>query len=331
MGRLQRRNLLLAACALAVAPVARGQKTDKVSRIGFLALRSRSTASRPDAHYDAFVAGMRDLGYVEGKNLVIEWRFADGKYERLSGLANELVRMKVDVIVSQGTPGTRAAQRATRTIPIVFPAMNDPVGSGVVATLARPGGNTTGLTDINVDLSPKQFELLKTILPKLLRTALFIHPGNRAHPAVLNNVQKAALDVDVQVIPVSASTPEEIERGFAAMMENRAQAIMIPADGFYIGQAKQIAELAVKHRVPAIFTDRGNVKAGGLISYGQNLAELYRRAASYVDRILKGTHPSDLPIEGPTTLHLAINLKTAKTLGLTIPRELLLRADEVIE
>ena len=331
MVQVHRRRFLIGAGALVATPMSRAQKSAKVWRIGFLALRSRSTASRPDDHYDAFVAGMRDLGYVEGKNLVIEWRFAEGQYERLSGLANELVQKKVEVIVSQGTPGTWAVQRATSTIPIVFPAMNDPVGSGVVASLSRPGGNTTGLTDINVDLSPKQFELLKTIHPKLLRTALFIHPGNRAHPAVLNNVQKAALDVDVQVIPVSASTPEEIERGFASMMENRAEAVMTPADGFYIGQAKRIAELAIRHRVPTIFTDRGNVKAGGLMSYGQNLSELYRRAAIYVDKILKGAKPSDLPVEGPTTLHLAINLKTAKALGLTIPRELLLRADEVIE
>jgi putative ABC transport system substrate-binding protein len=331
MAQGRRRHFLIATSALLAAPFVRAQKPDKVWRIGFLALRSRPTASRPDTHYDAFVAGMRDLGYVEGKNLVIEWRFADGKYERLSGLAKELVEMRVNVIVSQGTPGTRAAQRATATVPIVFPAMNDPVGSGIVASLARPGGNTTGLTDINVDLSPKQFEFLKTILPRMRRTALFVHPGNMAHPAVLNNVQKAASNVDVQVIPLSAGTPEEIERGFTSMLEHRAEAIMIPADGFYIGQAKQIAELAIKHRVPAIFTDRGNVKAGGLISYGQNLAELYRRAAIYVDKILKGTKPSDLPVEGPTILHLAINLKTAKALGLTIPRELLLRADEVIE
>jgi len=331
MGQFRRRQLLIATSAFLAVPHAWAQKPAKVWRIGFLALRSRSTTSRPDTHYDAFVAGMRDLGYVEGKNLVIEWRFAEGKYERISELAKELAGLRVDVIVSQGTPGTRAAQRATATIPIVFPAMNDPVGSGIVASLARPGGNTTGLTDINVDLSPKQFELLKTILPRLRRTALFVHPGNRAHPAVLNNVQKAASDVDVQVIAVSAGTAEEIERGFTSMMENGAEAIMVPADGFYIGQAKQIAELAVKHRMPAIFTDRGNVNAGGLISYGQNLVELYRRAAIYVDKILKGAKPSDLPIEGPTTLHLAINLKTANALGLKIPRELLLRADEVIE
>jgi ABC-type uncharacterized transport system substrate-binding protein len=331
MSRRQRRNMLIAACALAAMPLARAQQPVKVWRIGFLALRGPSTRSRPDHYYDAFVAGMRELGYVEGKNLAIEWRFADGHYERLPGLADELVRRKVDVIVSQGTPGTRAAQRATGTIPIVFPAMNDPVGSGVVASLARPGGNTTGLTDLNVDLSPKQFELLKTIHPKLLRAALLVHPGNRAHSGVLKNVQAAAEGVGVQVAAVSASTPQEIERGFASIVQSGAEAVMIPADGFFIGQGKPIAELAVKHRLPSIFTDRGNVAAGGLMSYGQNLAQHYRRAATYVDRILKGAKPGDLPVEAPMTLHLAINLKTAKALGLEIPRELLLRADEVVE
>jgi len=326
---VRRRQFLIGASALLASPYAHAQKPP-IRRVGFLALRSRSTAARPDAYYDAFVAGMRELGYVEGKNFVIEWRFAEGKYESLSNLANELVRARVDVIVSQGTPGTRAAQRATKAIPIVFPAMNDPVGSGIVTNLRRPDANITGLTDINVDLSPKQFELLKIIAPKLLRTALLVHPGNRAHPAVLNNVQRAASDVDVQVVAVSAGTPEEIERGFVSMRESRAEAVMIPADGFYIGQAKQIAQLAIKHRMPSIFTDRGNVKDGGLMSYGQNLAELYRRAATYVHKILKGAKPGDLPIEGPTTLHLAINLKTATALEVTIPNELLLRADEVV-
>ena len=302
----------------------------KVRRIGFLAVRSRSTPSNPEPYYDAFVQGMRELGYVEGKNVVIEWRFADGKYERLPGLAAELVQMKVEVIVTQG-PGTQASQRATSTIPIVFAPVNDPVGSGVVASLARPGGNVTGLSLMAVDLSPKQLELLKIMRPRLSSVAVLLNFGNAGHPAILKSVQSAARQVGIKALPVDARAPEEIERGFATMTRERIEAVIVAGDAFFVGQRRRIAELALKHRMPSMFLTREDVQAGGLMSYGPNLAEFYRRGATYVDKILKGAKPGDLPIEQPTQIHLAINLKTAKMLGLVVSNELLSRADEVIE
>jgi putative ABC transport system substrate-binding protein len=330
---LARRRLLIAlgAGALAAPLRAFAQQQDKVRRIGFLAARTRSTSSNPDVYYDAFVQGMRELGYVEGKNLLIEWRFADGKIERLPGLASELVRAKVEVIATHGTTGTQAAQRATRTIPIVFGSANDPVASGFAASLARPGGNITGLSLISVDVSQKHLELLKTLVPRMSRVAVLVNPGNSSLPAVLKSIQAAAQQFGVKVLPADARTPEEIEHGFAAMRRERADAVIILNDTFFIGQRRQITELAARNRLPSMFPFREDVEAGGLMSYGQNLADHYRRAATYVDKILKGAKPSDLPIEQPTKIHLAINRKTAKALGLKIPQELLLRADEVIE
>ena len=332
--RSTRRAFLIAAGAwltLARASASFAQQQPKVWRIGFLAMRSRSTPSNPDVYYDAFVQGMRELGYVEGKNLVIEWRFADGKYERLPGLAAELVRMKVEVIVTHSAAGPQAAQRATSTIPIVFVTASDPVGSGFAVSLARPGGNLTGLSNIVSEVSPKHIELLKTMIPKLSRVAVLQNPGNSFHPANLKSIQAAAQQVGIKVLPVDARAPDEIERGFATMTRERAEAVIVAADAFFVQQRRQIAELALKNRLPSMFPFREDVQAGGLMSYGQNLADSYRRAATYVDKILKGAKPGELPIEQPTRFHLAINRKTAKALGLNITNELLLRADEVIE
>ena len=327
-----RRILLRAMLAgMALAPLRSfAQKAPKVWRIGFLAARSRPASLESD-FYGAFPRGMRELGYVEGKNLVIEWRFADGKYERLPGLAAELVQMKVEVIVTAGTPPTQAAQRATSTIPIVTAAVTDPVASGFAASLARPGGNITGLSLIWVDLIPKQLELLKTIKPTLSRVAVLANSSNSSHPAILKSLQTAAQQFGVKVLPVDARTMEDIERGFATMTRERAEAVIIVGDPYFIGQRRQIVELAVKNRIPSIFPFREDVAAGGLMSYGQNLNDFYRRAATYVDKILKGAKPGDLPIEQPTVFELIINRKTAKALGLTISNELLLRADKVIE
>ena len=329
-----RREFLIASgaglCLLAAPFASFAQQESKVRRIGFLALRSRSTAPNPDPYYDAFVKGMRELGYVEGKNLVTEWRFADGKYGRLPALAAELVQMKVEVIVTQG-PGTQALQRVTSTIPIVFVAVNDPVGSGVVANLARPGGNVTGLSLMAVDLGPKHLELLKTMMPGLSSVAVLVNFGNAGHPAILKSVQAAAQQVGIEVLPVNARAPEEIERGFATMTRERAEAVIIVADGFFFAQRQHIAGLVLKNRMPSMFSSREEVEAGGLMSYGQNLIDHYRRAATYVDKILKGARPGELPIEQPTKVHLAINLRTAKALGITVSKELRFRADEVIE
>ena len=329
---MNRREALLVLLALGTMPRASfAQPPGKVWRIGFLAPLSRSTPSRPDVYYDAFVQGIRELGYVEGKNLAIEWRFADGKFERLPGLAAELVRVNVDVIVTHSTPATQALQRATSTIPIVFAVAVDPVGSGFAASLARPAGNITGLSVIDVDLGPKRLELLKTMLPALSRVAVLVNPGSSVRAAIVRSVQAAGQHAGIKVLPVDARTPEEIERGFVIMAQERAEGVIIADDAFSRGQRRQIADLAVKNRMPAITPWREYVAAGGLMSYGQNIADSFRRAATYVDKILKGAKPGELPIEQPTRIHLAINRKTANLLGMKISPELLLRADEVIE
>ena len=327
-----RRRILLGIAALAAAPSgsAFGQ-TGGAPRIGFLAQRSRSTPSNPEPIYDAFVYGMRDLGYVEGKNLVIEWRFADGRIDRLPALAAELVAAKVDVIVTTGTPPTRAAQQATRTIPIVTGAVNDPIASGFAASLAHPGGNITGLSLINVDINAKQLELLKIMLPRLSRVGALTNPANPSHPGILKDFQSIASGMGVKVLPVMAATPEALELGFAALAREQAQAVFVFGDAFFIGARRQIVDLAQKTRLPSMFTFRESVQSGGLMSYGQDIPEFMRRAATYVDKILRGAKPADLPIEQPTTIHLSINRKTARALGLVIPQELLLRADELIE
>ena len=329
---MNRREALLVLLALGTMPRASfAQPPGKVWRIGFLAPLSRSTPSRPDVYYDAFVQGIRELGYVEGKNLAIEWRFADGKFERLPGLAAELVRVNVDVIVTHSTPATQALQRATSTIPIVFAVAVDPVGSGFAASLARPAGNITGLSVIDVDLGPKRLELLKTMLPALSRVAVLVNPGSSVRAAIVRSVQAAGQHAGIKVLPVDARTPEEIERGFVIMAQERAEGVIIADDAFSRGQRRQIADLAVKNRMPAITPWREYVAAGGLMSYRQNIADSFRRAATYVDKILKGAKPGELPIEQPTRIHLAINRKTANLLGMKISPELLLRADEVIE
>jgi putative ABC transport system substrate-binding protein len=329
---MNRRDAALSLLALGAVPLASlAQQETKVRRIGFLAARSRSTPSNPDVYYDAFTQGMRELGYLDGKNLVVEWRFADGKSERLAGLAAELVRMKVEVIATHGTPATQAAQRATSTVPIVFAAASEPIGSGFAASLARPGGNITGLSLTTVDVSPKHLELLKMMIPRLSRIAFLMNPDTSSHPAILKSVQAAAQTIGVRVLPLQARNPGEFERGFDVMKRERIEAVILAPDTFYIGQRRQYAELALKNRMPTMFSFREQVEAGGLMSYGQNLADHYRRAATYVDKILKGARPGELPIEQPTRLYLAINRKAAKALGLTISQELLLRADEVIE
>ena len=330
-----RRQVVLAIGAGALAaPLAllAQQPAPGTHRIGFLAPRSRSTASRPDVYYDAFVQGMRDRGYVEGKNLVIEWRFAEGKYERMPDMAADLVSMKVEVIVVDGTPAVRAAQNATRAIPIVAAIVADPVGSGFAASLGRPGGNITGLSSISVELISKEFELLKAVLPRLSRVAVFTNPGASQHVNLLKNLQAVARQFGVAIVPVSARSTEEIERGFATVKRERAEAVILAAEPFFTGQMHQIAALATKHRLASVYTvSPGYAKAGGLISYGADNLEYFHRAAGLVDKIFRGAKPSELPFEQPTKIHLAINRKTAKAIGITIPQELLLRADEVIE
>jgi putative tryptophan/tyrosine transport system substrate-binding protein len=324
----RRRFLLRAALCGAVLPapfVALAQQP-KVWRIGFLASDSSSTRV-----YDGFQEGMRELGYIQGRNCSIAWRFADGRYERLPSLAAELVRSKVDVIVAGTALSVQAAHQATATIPIVMVAVPDPIGEGFAKSLSRPGGNITGLTNIVTEISVKHLELLRIAVPKLARVVVLINPLNPSDSLILEQIQGAAFSIGVKVISVEASTAKQIEAGFAAMIRERTQALIVAADAYFDVQRDQISKLAVANRLPAISSNREMTEAGGLMSYGQDLGEHYRRAATYVDKILKGAKPGDLPIEQPTVLKLVINRKTAKALGLSIPQELVLRADRVIE
>ena len=328
---MNRRDAAFALLALGTSSVAvLAQVQARVRRIGFLTPRSRPLPPERDAFSDAFALGMRELGYVEERNLIIEWRYGDGDYRRLPELAVELVRMGVEVIVVYGTAAAQAAQGATKIIPIVIAAAVDPVGSGLVASLSRPGGNTTGLSAIAVDLSPKHLELLKTMMPKLTRVGVLVNPDNASHVAVQKNVEAAAKGFSVEVIAVSARTPDELGSAFASAAQRQAGALIVAGDAFFSGQGRSLAYASMKNRMPTISIYREHVMAGGLMCYGQNIEEFHRRSASFVDKILKGAKPEDLPVEQPTRIEFDINAKTAKALKLSIPQSLLDRADEVI-
>ena len=327
-----RRKLVIAlgAGALAASLGSLAQQQAKIWRVGILSARRRPVSLDSD-YYGAFPRRMSELGYVEGRNLITEWRFADGEYERLPGMAAELVKLKADAILALGPPGAVAAQKATTTIPIVFVVSTDPVAAGLVKSLSRPGGNITGLSNLAGDLSPKHLDMLRTLVPKLSRVAILLNPANSAHAAVLENFQGAAQKAGIQVLPVTAQTPQEIETAFSTMVRENAGAVIVALDPLFIQQVTQIAAQATRHRLPSIFANREYAEAGGLMSYGQNQVDIYRRAAGYIDRIFKGGKPGDLPVEQPTKLELLINSKAAQTLGLTIPPSLSLRADEVIQ
>ena len=330
---ITRRRIIVAlgAGAFAAPLAALAQQPAKVRRIGFLAVRSRPSAANPDAGYAAFIKEMGALGWVEGKNLLIEWRYAEGDYARLAKLAAELVQIGVEVIVTHSTPGTQAARQATSTIPIVTAGAADPVGSGFAATLARPGGNVTGLSNMGIDMSPKQLEMLKIMMPRLATVAFLLNPGTAPNLLMLESLQAAAGKFRVKILRFDASTPQQVEAGFATMKAQRAEAVIVANDAFFIGQRQRLAELGVKHRLPTLSSYREHVAVGGLMSYGENQSDIWKQAAVYVDKILKGAKPGELPFEQPAKLQLTINRKTAKALGLAIPQELVLRADEVIE
>jgi len=320
--------LALGAMLLVLCFSARAQQPKKVPRIGYL---SGSPPFSIAEHNEAFRQGLRELGYMEGKNIVIEWRSAEGKPDRLPALATELVHLKVDVIVTAGPLVTRAAKEATVTIPIVMAQDPDPVGNGFVASLARPGGNITGLSRIAPDLSGKQMELLKEIVPMLSRVAVFgtsTRPGNAL---TLREVELAAGAFGVKLQYLDILSPKDIVTTFQAAVRERADGALWFVTGS-IGNPhrKKIADLAVSSRLPVIYFQRADVEAGGLMSYGVNVVDLHRRAATYVDKILKGRKPADLPVEQPTKFEFIVNLKTAKEMGLTIPPNVLVRADKVI-
>ena len=325
-----RRKLIVAlgASVLAAPFRIRAQQVKKSVVVGILATEDQLSAQTVVA---AFKQGLQELGYVEGKNLTLQLRFADGKLERVPGLATELVSLKVDIIVSFGTVTTIALQKATSTIPIVMANTLDPVGNGLVKTLARPGGNITGLSSLGGDIGGKHLEMLLSVAPKLSRVAVLLNPGNQSHPLVLKSIQSAALKTSTKILPLEARTAPEIENAFSAMTQGKAGAVIVARDGFYINQTRQITELALKNRLPSISERASYAEAGGLMSYGVNQGEQFRRAATYVDKIFKGAKPADLPVEQPTKFELVINRKTAKALGLTIPQALLVSADKVIE
>jgi putative tryptophan/tyrosine transport system substrate-binding protein len=308
--------------------VAQTQSQTKIPRIGYLIAASLPAGS---GRIEAFRQGLRELGYLEGKNIVIEWRSAEGKFDRLPALAAELVRLKVDVIVTAGPIPTRAAKDATSTMPIVMTQDPDPIGTGFVASLARPGGNITGLSTLAPELSGKRLELMKEVIPTLSHVAVIgtsTVPGNAQS---LREVELAAKAFGVKLQYLDVLDPKDIETAFRAASKGRADAVlMMVAGGVANSQRTQIAELAVKSRLPVIYTGREQVEVGGLMSYGTNIADLDRRAATYVDKILKGGKPADLPVEQPIKFEFIVNLKAAKQIGLTIPPNVLVRADKVI-
>jgi putative ABC transport system substrate-binding protein len=328
---LRRREFItLVGSAAAWPVVARAQQPAKVWRVGFLAGGARPVPVDSDP-YGGFPRGMRELGYVEGRDFTIEWRFAEGRYDLLPDLAAELVRLNVDVIVLGTSVAVPAVRRATNTIPIVMGNSVDPVGSGFVASLAHPGANITGLADSRQDTAPKQLELLAATVPNLSRIGLAMNPDNPVHALLLKIIEAAAQKMGSALVPVEMRKPLDIAGAFAALTDQRVGAVLLPNDAFFLSQRQLIVELAIRAHLPTIFSQREYVEAGGLMFYGESLADFYRRAAFYVDKIFKGAKPADLPIQQPTRFFLVINLKTAKTLGLTVPANLLAIADEVIE
>ncbi len=330
MDRVQRRHFLIAAGALLAAPLAaEAQQVPKIARIGYLLPATPAAA----AHLpEVFRQGLRELGYVDGKTFVLEVRYGEGRAERISELARELVGLKVDVIVTGTDVAIAAVKRETLTIPIVMAASSDPVGTGFVASLARPGGNVTGLSNISPELSGKRLELLREVVPGLSRVAFLWNPDVRGALFDYKETEAAARSLRLQLQSVEVSRAEDFGRAFSAITKQRAQALITPAgDPVGFANRRQIASFAQKNQLPSMYGLREYVDAGGLMSYGSNSAERWRRAATYVDKILKGAKPADLPVEQPTKFELVINLKTAKLIGLKIPQSVLVRADQVIE
>src|SRR5262245_2933225 len=319
------------ALGLLAAPLAaEAQQTGKVPRIGFLSLTSPS--DRPPL-LDAFRQRLRELGWVEGQSIVVDYRYAEGRVDRLPDLAAELVRLKVDLIVaSAGTQAATAAKNATETIPIVMIAVRDPVGNGLIASLARPGGNVTGVSGTaGLEWVAKQLELLKETVPKIRRVAILSNPTNAYHQLAIREANVAARSLGVQLQLLEARGPNEFDGAFAAMAKERVGALLVLSDAMLNSHRTRLADLAARSRLPAAYGVGESVEAGGLMSYGPSFLDLFRRGATFVDKILKGAKPADLPVEQPTKFELVINAKTAKALGLTIPPSLLRRADEVIQ
>jgi putative tryptophan/tyrosine transport system substrate-binding protein len=328
---IRRREFIstLLGCAAAASPIFAYADSGKIARIGYLSPDPPSPAST--ALFDAFCDGLRELGWIKGKNITIDSRYAENRPERLPELAAELVRINVDVIVGRGTLGPLAAKRATSTIPIVMAASGDPLGSGLVGSLARPGGNVTGMSLMVPDLGGKRLELLKELLPRLTRVAVLWDAANPYPAIVFKETQSAGQTLAIEIQSLEVRTTDDFDGAFEVAKKQQPDALMTIEDPLTFNYQKRIVDFALANQLPSLHGVREFTVAGGLLSYGAHVADLYRRAASYVDKILKGAKPADLPVQQPTKFELVINLQTAKTLGLTVPPMLLARADEVIE
>ena len=325
------RRAFLAGVVLGAVAAPRGalaQAERKVARVGFI---SNAAGALPDSWWDAFVAGLRDLGWIEQQNLVIERRYAELRRDATLAAAQELVRLKVDVIVVSNTLSALAAKQTTTTIPIVMTVPADPVATGLVSGLARPGGNVTGLSFVGTELAGKQVELLKEAVPGLVRITVLANPSNASHRPRTKEIVDVARALKLQSDALEAKTPSDIREAFAAMTRRRSGAAIVLGDPFFVVEAGNIVRLAAEHRLPAMYALKEVVLAGGLMAYGASFTDLFRRAATYVDKILKGARPANLPVEQASKFELVINLKTAKALGLVIPPSLLARADEIVQ
>jgi len=320
--------IALSAVLLALSAPVAAQERGKIPRLGFL---GPSSASSSPTRIEAFQQGLRDLGYVEGKNIVIEYRWAEGRTERLPDLAAELVSLKPDVLFTSSPQGALAAKKATTTIPIVFVGVGDPVGIGVVASLARPGGNVTGLTNFQVELSGKRLELLRESFPKIASVAVFWNPLNPGNALALKETEAVAQFFGIKLLVREVRSPNDFDGAFQAATSGRAQALLPLPDPIMNTQLRRILDFAAKNRLPAMYSTPEFVEAGGLMSYAADLLAMFRRGATYVDKILKGSKPADLPVERPMKFEFAINLKTAKQIGVTIPQWTLMKADRVIK
>jgi putative ABC transport system substrate-binding protein len=324
----RRAFITLVGAGLVVAPLtADAQQAAKVARIGFL---GNSTAALEANLVGPFREGLREFGYVEGQNILIEYRWAEGQYERFPALIAELLARKVDVIVTAGTPATLAVKRATASVPLVMIAVGDPVGTGIVPSLSQPGGNITGLTSIAPEIEGKRLELLREVIPNVSHIAVLWNAANPIQVIQERETQAAAQVLRMKMLSLGVRTKEEIEDALAAIVRERPGALLVLADRLFLHHRTRIMDFAAKHRLPGVHAYRELVESGGLMSFGPSYAGMHRRAAYFVDRILKGAKPADLPVERPATFELVINLKAAKALGLTIPQSVLLRATEVI-
>ena len=327
------RTIVGALVLLAVPLAGEAQAPTNLARIGYLATGPLD-AAETIVLVDAFRQGLREHDYVEGRNIVIDYRSAGGKLERFAALARELARLKLDLIVAPNTPAARAVRQATTAIPIVTPVMGDPIGDGLVASLARPGGNITGLTFIGPELVAKRLELLRLTVPRASRVAALWHPGayaERTTTAMLQEAQSAAHRLGLQLQPVEARSADDLEGAFSKATTERAQAVFVLPSAMFFIERKRIVELAARHRLPVMYQAKEFVELGGLVAYGASIPDLFRRCAAHVDKILRGARPADLPVERPTKFELVVNLKAARALGLTIPQSVLIQADQVFE